>query len=92
LAIDFHEYKRANHLYDFDDIISQVVRHLKTSDKFRQLIQQSYRYIMVDEYQDTNIPQKQLIDLICAPTSVSLMVVGDGLVAQPKIKPVIFIH
>lgn len=77
LAIDFHEYKRANHLYDFDDIISQVVRHLKTNAKFRQLIQQTYRYIMVDEYQDTNIPQKQLIDLICAPTSVSLMVVGD---------------
>ncbi|WP_201618170.1 ATP-dependent helicase [Psychrobacter urativorans] len=77
LAIDFHEYKRANHLYDFDDIISQVVRHLKTNDTFRQLLQQTYRYIMVDEYQDTNIPQKQLIDLICQPESVSLMVVGD---------------
>lgn len=77
LAIDFHEYKRANHLYDFDDIISQVVRHLKTNDTFRQLLQNRYRYIMVDEYQDTNIPQKQLIDLICAPASVSLMVVGD---------------
>ena len=77
LAVDFHEYKRANHLYDFDDIISQVVRHLKSNDKFRQLLQENYRYIMVDEYQDTNIPQKQLIDLICAPVSVSLMVVGD---------------
>ncbi|AMN49280.1 UvrD-helicase domain-containing protein [Psychrobacter sp. P2G3] len=77
LAIDFHEYKRANHLYDFDDIISQVVRHLKTNDTFRQLLQNQYRYIMVDEYQDTNIPQKQLIDLICEPESVSLMVVGD---------------
>ena len=77
MAVDFHEYKRANHLYDFDDIISQVVRHLKTNDKFRQLLQNQYRYIMVDEYQDTNIPQKELIDLICAPASVSLMVVGD---------------
>ncbi|MGP4952305.1 ATP-dependent helicase [Psychrobacter sp. T6-1] len=77
LAIDFHEYKRANHLYDFDDIISQVVRHLKSNDTFRQLLQDNYRYVMVDEYQDTNIPQKQLIDLICAPASVSLMVVGD---------------
>lgn len=77
LAVDFHEYKRANHLYDFDDIISQVVRHLKTNDTFRQLLQNQYRYIMVDEYQDTNIPQKELIDLICAPASVSLMVVGD---------------
>jgi len=77
LAVDFHEYKRANHLYDFDDIISQVVRHLKTNDTFRQLLQSQYRYIMVDEYQDTNIPQKQLIDLMCEPEMVSLMVVGD---------------
>ncbi|WP_201508730.1 ATP-dependent helicase [Psychrobacter alimentarius] len=77
LAIDFHEYKRANHLYDFDDIIGQVVRHLKTNDKFRELLQTHYRYVMVDEYQDTNIPQKELIDLICTPESVSLMVVGD---------------
>ncbi|WLP93583.1 ATP-dependent helicase [Psychrobacter sp. M13] len=77
LALDFHTYKRANHLYDFDDIISQVVSHLKTNSKFRALLQENYRYIMVDEYQDTNIPQKQLIDLIAAPASVSLMVVGD---------------
>ena len=77
LAVDFHEYKRANHLYDFDDIISQVVRHLKHNDTFRKLLQKQYRYVMVDEYQDTNIPQKELIDLICAPASVSLMVVGD---------------
>ncbi|MGO1491244.1 MAG: ATP-dependent helicase, partial [Psychrobacter sp.] len=77
LAIDFHKYKRANHLYDFDDIISQVVKHLKTNDTFRQLLQSQYRYIMVDEYQDTNIPQKELVDLICEPKSVSLMVVGD---------------
>ena len=77
LAVDFHTYKRANHLYDFDDIISQVVSHLKSNSKFRALLQENYRYIMVDEYQDTNIPQKQLIDLIAAPASVSLMVVGD---------------
>lgn len=77
LAIDFHEYKRANHLYDFDDIIGQVVRHLRSNDKFCGLLQSQYRYLMVDEYQDTNIPQKELIDLICQSESVSLMVVGD---------------
>lgn len=77
LAEDYHRYKRANHLYDFDDIISQVVSHLKNNAQFRKALQASYRYVMVDEYQDTNIPQKQLIDLICEPDSVSLMVVGD---------------
>ncbi|MDO5768893.1 MAG: ATP-dependent helicase [Psychrobacter sp.] len=77
LAQDFHEYKRANHLYDFDDIIGQVVYHLKINKKFRKILQDTYRYVMVDEYQDTNIPQKQLIDYICEPDNVSLMVVGD---------------
>lgn len=77
LAEEYHRYKRANHLYDFDDIISQVVSHLKNNLKFRKLIQATYRHVMVDEYQDTNVPQKQLIDYICEPDNVSLMVVGD---------------
>ncbi|PNK61851.1 ATP-dependent helicase [Psychrobacter sp. FDAARGOS_221] len=77
LAKDYHKYKRTHHLYDFDDIISQVVKHLKINLQFRKLLQDTYRYVMVDEYQDTNIPQKQLIDYICQPEQVSLMVVGD---------------
>ncbi|MCC3345972.1 ATP-dependent helicase [Psychrobacter sanguinis] len=77
LAKEYHRYKRANHLYDFDDIISQVVSHLKNNLQFRRLIQDTYRHVMVDEYQDTNVPQKQLIDYICEPDNVSLMVVGD---------------
>lgn len=77
LAEDYHTFKRSNHLYDFDDIIGQVVYHLRKNRRFREILQQTYRHVMVDEYQDTNIPQKQLIDLICEPDSVSLMVVGD---------------
>ncbi|EGK13981.1 ATP-dependent helicase [Psychrobacter sanguinis] len=77
LAEEYHRYKRTNHLYDFDDIISQVVSHLKNNLQFRRLIQDTYRHVMVDEYQDTNVPQKQLIDYICEPDNVSLMVVGD---------------
>ena len=77
LAEEYHRYKRSNHLYDFDDIISQVVSHLKNNLQFRKLIQDTYRHVMVDEYQDTNVPQKQLIDYICEPDNVSLMVVGD---------------
>ena len=77
LAEDYHTFKRSNHLYDFDDIIGQVVYHLRQNRRFREILQQTYRHVMVDEYQDTNVPQKQLIDLICEPDSVSLMVVGD---------------
>lgn len=81
LAEEFHKYKRAHHLYDFDDIISQVVTHLKSNKSFKKAVQDTYRHVMVDEYQDTNIPQKQLIDLICKTDTPykdsSLMVVGD---------------
>ncbi|WP_313597182.1 ATP-dependent helicase [Psychrobacter sanguinis] len=77
LAEEYHRYKRANHMYDFDDIISQVVSHIKNNSQFRKLIQDTYRHVMVDEYQDANVPQKQLIDYICEPDNVSLMVVGD---------------
>lgn len=77
LAKDYHHYKRSNDLYDFDDIISETVKHLKKNSQFRYALQQQFQHIMVDEYQDTNIPQKRLIDLICDSEQVSLMVVGD---------------
>lgn len=78
IAKQYHNYKRKKDLYDFDDIISQVVRHLQTNPLFRERVQQAYQHIMVDEYQDTNIPQKELIDLISTKSGDgSLMVVGD---------------
>lgn len=79
IAKEYHDYKRNKHLYDFDDIISQVVVHLKKNVLFRERVQAKYQHIMVDEYQDTNIPQKELIDLIAQQSNNqgSLMVVGD---------------
>ena len=73
----YTQYKRENNLYDYDDLIEEVCNHLKTNPAFKAKIKNNYKYIMVDEYQDTNIPQKQLIDLIADTDDISLMAVGD---------------
>ena len=73
----YQKYKRINHLYDYDDLIDEVNNHLKSNRRFKEIIQEKYQYIMVDEYQDTNLPQKEFIDLLAERKSCSLMVVGD---------------
>ena len=51
------QYKKENNLYDYDDLIDEVSNHLETNPAFKAKIKNSYKYIMVDEYLDTNIPQ-----------------------------------
>ena len=77
LANNYHQYKRENNLYDYDDLIEEVANHLMKNFSFKNKIQSIYKYIMIDEYQDTNIPQKRLIDLIAESPDVSFMAVGD---------------
>ena len=73
----YMQYKKENNLYDYDDLIDEVSNHLETNPAFKAKIKNSYKYIMVDEYQDTNIPQKRLIDLMADTDDISLMAVGD---------------
>ena len=73
----YEAYKRASQSYDYDDLIDEMIKHLKTNLYFRRQLQKKYKYIMVDEYQDTNLPQKELIDWLSEREDTSLMVVGD---------------
>lgn len=77
LAQLYKGYKKENNLYDYDDLIDEIINHLKINKSFKESIQKHYKYIMVDEYQDTNIPQKEFIDLLAEKEDCSLMVVGD---------------
>ena len=61
---------------DFDDIIMLSVQMLERFEDVRQKWQGSFRYIMVDEYQDTNLGQFRLISLL-ARKHGNLCVVGD---------------
>jgi len=69
------ELRKANAL-DFDDLLLETVRLLKSSATVRERYQRRYEYLMIDEYQDTNRPQYELIKLL-AGTRHNLCVVGD---------------
>ncbi len=61
---------------DFDDILIEVVRLLKTRGEVRQKWQKQFSHILVDEYQDTNNAQYQIIRAL-AKESANVCVVGD---------------
>jgi DNA helicase-2/ATP-dependent DNA helicase PcrA len=75
----YREYQktlRANDQMDFDDLIMNTVELFKTYPEVLEAYQDRYRYIMVDEYQDTNSAQFVLISLL-AKKYRNLCVVGD---------------
>ena len=72
----YREYKKSHAMYDFDDLIEVLVEKLKGNLRFRRIITRKYKYILVDEFQDTNRLQLELIRLI-APAGNNVMAVGD---------------
>ena len=69
------ELRKANAM-DFDDLLLETVRLLKSSAEVRHRYNQRYRYILIDEYQDTNRPQYELMKLLAADHH-NVCVVGD---------------
>ncbi len=67
---------RKNNALDFDDLLLEAVRLLKVSTEARQRYQRRYRYLLVDEYQDTNRPQYELMKLL-AGDAKNVCAVGD---------------
>ena len=61
---------------DFDDLIFHTVQMLKTDAEAREYYQQKFRYVVVDEYQDTSVAQFHLVRLL-AGGSNNVCVVGD---------------
>jgi len=67
---------RKNNALDFDDLLLEAVRLLKVSGETRERYQRRYRYLLVDEYQDTNRPQYELMKLL-AGEAKNVCAVGD---------------
>ncbi len=61
---------------DFDDLINRTVKLLKDNPELRAKWQQQFKYIMIDEYQDTNAAQYALVKLLTGD-SKNIAVVGD---------------
>src|ERR1700723_4322928 len=75
----FEVYKKelfkANAL-DFDDLLLETVRLLKSSGETKERYNRRYKYLLIDEYQDTNRPQYELMKLLAGPNQ-NVCVVGD---------------
>jgi len=67
---------RKNNALDFDDLLLEAVRLLKVSGETRARYQRRYRYLLIDEYQDTNRPQYELMKLL-AGEHKNVCAVGD---------------
>ena len=62
---------------DYDDLLTNMVKLLTENDNIRHKLSNAYKYVMVDEYQDTNHIQALYASLI-ASEHENIMVVGDG--------------
>ncbi|MCI8638932.1 MAG: DNA helicase PcrA [Coprococcus sp.] len=79
IAEVYEEYEkqlRANNAFDFDDLLLKTVQLLQTQPDVLENYQNRFRYIMVDEYQDTNTVQFRLVSILAGKYQ-NLCVVGD---------------
>ncbi len=79
IARAFEQYQthlKNNNAMDFDDMLLNTVRLFETCPDVLELYQNQFRYIMVDEYQDTNRVQYKFVSMLAAK-SRNLCVVGD---------------
>lgn len=84
LNVVYYEYlaqMQAAELYDFNDMILQVVKAIETQNDLRYDLQEKYHYIMVDEFQDTNPAQMSIVNNLTNNPIVegkpNILVVGD---------------
>ncbi|HXV64506.1 MAG TPA: ATP-dependent helicase [Vicinamibacteria bacterium] len=76
IASRYERYKKERNLVDFDNLLVLLIRLLEESIDARSRVHHRYRYVMVDEYQDTNVLQARITHLL-AGESRNIMVVGD---------------
>ena len=72
----FEQFKRDRQMLTYDDLLVRLREALEGSTELREQLSDQYRYIMVDEYQDTNKLQAQIVRLLTA-THDNVAVVGD---------------
>ena len=76
LYSEYEKVLRTNNALDFDDLILKTVELFKTCPDVLSYYQNKFKYILVDEYQDTNSCQYKLVEMLSA-THRNLCVVGD---------------
>lgn len=72
----YNAHLQKNNAFDFDDLLNETKRLLKTDEEAREYLSGKFRYIMVDEFQDTNGVQFDIIKMLSSVHG-NLFVVGD---------------
>ena len=73
---DYAHYKMKHSLLDYDDLLVSLCTLLRERDGVQKNLSETYKYIMVDEYQDTNPLQAEIVRLLGGKHG-NVMVVGD---------------
>ena len=76
IADYYRDYKRERSLLDYDDLLSYLRELLRGHPELAERLSHTFRYIMVDEYQDTNRLQADIVRLL-AHSHDNVMAVGD---------------
>lgn len=72
----YHAYRREHNILDYDDLLFELEASLKENPVLLKRMHERFRYIMVDEYQDTNMVQARLVRLLTGENT-AVMAVGD---------------
>ncbi|KYC52768.1 MAG: DNA-dependent helicase II [Candidatus Methanofastidiosum methylothiophilum] len=72
----YEDYKTKNNLLDFGDMLTKIYELFKTRPTILKKYQERFKYVLIDEFQDTNFIQLQIINLIAAKYR-NITVVGD---------------
>ena len=74
--VKYNEYLKSNNSMDFDDLLNFTLKILREFPSVLSFYQEQYKYILVDEFQDTNIIQYELIRLL-GDKYKNVFIVGD---------------
>ena len=81
LSFVYSEYQKKlkeRFMYDFSDMINFVVLKMRSDDELTDYFAEKYQFLMIDEYQDTNNPQNEILDLILSRSDdTNIAVVWD---------------
>ncbi|MBS4759776.1 MAG: ATP-dependent helicase [Clostridium sp.] len=76
ISQEYIAYKRQNSLLDYDDLLLYLKTLLTSNEEIRKKLSNQYKYILIDEYQDTNSLQAEIIRLLACEHN-NVMAVGD---------------
>ncbi len=81
LAFVYEMYEKTlnkENLYDFDDMLIELIKAMEHNSEFKLILQENYQYILADEHQDANLSQNRILELLSDfHDSPNLFIVGD---------------